>query len=130
MERATSQQITLYRSLFDTRDDVFARYWENPSNKKSGYAPVYRINQNPQALTNKVISSHLKGDQTIGVYPLFPDNTTSFLAIDFDGPNWNILIQKIATIVSVNKLFCAIERLELRLAPGLLAAQVTLPSGL
>ena len=110
MERATSQRITLYRSLFNTRDDVFARYWENPSNKKSGYAPVYRINQSPQALTDEVISSHLAGEQTIGVYPLFPDNTTSFLAIDFDGSNWLTLIQKVVTIASLNKLFCSIER--------------------
>jgi len=110
MERATSQQIILYRSLFNTRDDVFARYWENPSSKKSGYAPVYRINQRPQALTDEVISSHLAGEQTIGVYPLFPDNTTSFLAIDFDGSNWLTLIQKVVTIASLNKLFCSIER--------------------
>lgn len=110
MEGAIDHQITLYRSLFNTRDDVFARYWENPSNKKSRYAPVYRINQNPQSLTDEVISSHLAGDQTIGIYPLFPDNTTSFLAIDFDGPDWLTLIQKVANIASANKLFCAIER--------------------
>lgn len=103
-------EIILYRSLFNTRDDVFARYWENPSNKKSGYAPVYRINQNPQSLTDEVISFHLKGDQTIGVYPLFSDNTTSFLVIDFDGSNWLALIKKVFTIASGNKLFCSIER--------------------
>jgi len=106
----TIDQISLYRSLFKTRDDVFARYWENPSNKKSGYAPVYRINQNPQSLTDEVILSHLSGDQTIGVYPLFPDNTTSILVIDFDGPNWLILIQKVVTITSASNLCCSIER--------------------
>ncbi|PIX68472.1 hypothetical protein COZ40_03080, partial [Candidatus Roizmanbacteria bacterium CG_4_10_14_3_um_filter_39_13] len=60
--------------------------------------------------TDEVISSHLAGEQTIGVYPLFPDNTTSFLAIDFDGSNWLTLIQKVVTIASLNKLFCSIER--------------------
>lgn len=110
MAHQRMDEITLYRSLFNTRDDVFARYWKNPSNKKSGYAPVYRINQNPQSLTDEVISSHLAGDQTIGVYPLFPDNTTSFIAIDFDGSNWLALIQKVATIASTNNLFCVIER--------------------
>jgi len=106
----TIDQISLYRSLFNTRDDVFARYWENPSNKKSGYAPVYRINQSPQALTDEVILSHLAGDQTIGIYPLFPDNSTSFLVIDFDGSHWLTLIQKVVTITSANNIFCAIER--------------------
>src|SRR3990167_7416042 len=85
MSYISDDQINLFRSLFHTRDDVFARYWEDFPNKKSGYAPVYRLNQNPQALTDVVIKDHLLGKQTIGVYPLFPDNTTTFLAIDFDG---------------------------------------------
>ena len=65
-------KITLYRFLFNTIDDVFARYWENPSNKKSGYAPVYRINQNPQSLTDGVISSHLSGKKNYWCLPAIP----------------------------------------------------------
>ncbi|HCC84064.1 MAG TPA: hypothetical protein DEP87_00030 [Candidatus Pacebacteria bacterium] len=76
MAKATQRdQFGLYRSLFNTRDDVFARYWEDLPGKKSGYAPVYRLNQHPQALSDAVILSHLEGNQIIGIYPLFPDNT-------------------------------------------------------
>lgn len=103
-------QIDLYCSLFDTRGDVFARYWENLLDKKSGYAPVYRLNQSSQVLTKAVILSHLEGSQTIGTYPLFPDNTTAFLAIDFDGLDWLNLVQKVASKANDNNLFCAIER--------------------
>jgi len=103
-------QIDLYCSLFDTREDVFARYWEDLPSKKSGYAPVYRLNQSSQVLTKAVILSHLEGSQTIGTYPLFPDNTAAFLAIDFDGPDWLNLVQKVASKASDNNLFCAIER--------------------
>ena len=103
-------QIGLYRSLFNTRDDVFARYWEDLPQQKSGYAPVYRLNQHPQALSDAVILSHLEGNQIIGVYSLFPDNTTTFLAIDFDGVDWFSLVQKVAAIALENGLFCAIER--------------------
>ncbi len=103
-------RVDLYRSLFNTRDDVFARYWEDLPGKKSGYAPVYRLNQSPQALTDTVILAHLEGNQTLGVYPLFPDNTTAFLAIDFDGSDWSSLIQRVAVIAIDNGLFCAIER--------------------
>jgi len=104
------QDIKLYKSLFNTRDDVFARYWEDLPGKKSGYSPVYRINQSPQALTDTVILSHLEGNQTIGVYPLYPDNTTTFLAIDFDGSDWLSLIQNVSTIAMNNELHFAIER--------------------
>ncbi len=111
MAKAVQQgEICLYRSMFNTRDDVFARYWEDLSGKKSGYAPVYRLNQHPQVLSDDVVLSHLEGNQIIGVYPLFPDNTTAFLAIDFDGSDWFSLIQKVVAIALDNGLFCAIER--------------------
>src|SRR3989338_3467848 len=110
MSNISVEDIKLYRSLFNTRDDVFARYWEDISNKKSGYAPVYRLNQSPQALSNDVIESHLVGSQTIGVYPLFPGNTTSFLAIDFDGANWLNCIQEVVRIAKKNYLPIAVER--------------------
>jgi len=41
---------------------------------------------------------------------LFPDNTTAFLAIDFDGSDWLILIQKVVVIAIDNGLFCNLER--------------------
>ncbi|OGG16066.1 hypothetical protein A3D77_02000 [Candidatus Gottesmanbacteria bacterium RIFCSPHIGHO2_02_FULL_39_11] len=110
MSNISVEDIKLYRSLFNTRDDVFARYWEDLSQKKSGYAPVYRLNQSPQALTDTVILAHLEGNQTLGVYPLFPDNTTAFLAIDFDRLDWFNLIQNVSIIAIDNGLFCAVER--------------------
>ncbi len=39
-------------------------------------------------LTNDVIQHHLTGKYTIGVYPLFPDETCRFLAVDFDKTTW------------------------------------------
>lgn len=110
MSNSTKINISLYRSLFNTRTDVFARYWEDISNKKFGYAPVFRLNQSPLALTDSIIASHLIGNQTIGVYPLFPDNTTALLAIDFDGTNWLSLIQKVANVTRNNSLPIAIEK--------------------
>ena len=105
-----TRNIKRYRSLFNVRDDIYARYWEDLPNKRSGYAPVYRLNQSPQALCDFVIQTHLEGNQTIGVYPLFPDNTTAFLAIDFDGSDWLSLIQKVVTIAMTKGLPFAIER--------------------
>jgi hypothetical protein len=41
-------------------------------------------------LTDEVIHSHLSGKCTIGVYPLLPDDTCWFLAVDFDGDSWQL----------------------------------------
>jgi hypothetical protein len=39
-------------------------------------------------LTDAVIYNHLTGEHTIGVYPLLPDNSCHFLAVDFDEADW------------------------------------------
>lgn len=82
------KQINLFRALFYTRTDVYAKFWTNFSNKKSGYAPVYSIKRKLNVLNNKVVRLHLLGQKVIGVYPLFPDNTCRFLTIDFDKKSW------------------------------------------
>ncbi len=110
MSEINEEKIKLYRSIFNTRDDVFARYWEDFESKKSGYAPIYRLNQSPQALTDTVISNHLMGNQIIGVYPLFPDNTTAFLAIDFDGSDWFELASQVSKIAQTYELNSYLER--------------------
>jgi len=66
---------------------VYARYWTN-ADGKSGYTPALDGKQQPLVLTNAVIKGHLLGIPLVGVYPLLPNNTTYFLAVDFDGENW------------------------------------------
>jgi hypothetical protein len=41
-----------------------------------------------QPLTDEVIKNHLTGKHTIGIYPLLPDETCWFLAVDFDKKSW------------------------------------------
>lgn len=41
------------------------------------------------ALTDDQIEKHLKGDQLVGIYPLLTDNTSWFIAADFDGKKWD-----------------------------------------
>ncbi|MGF1636776.1 MAG: DEAD/DEAH box helicase family protein [Cyclobacteriaceae bacterium] len=104
--RATPENILLFRSLFKGREDVFAIRWEEGN--KSGYMPAYfydpfllqahKMNggtfqnftqKSHQKLTDEQILKHLQGSQQIGVYPLLLDNTTWFLAADFDKANWH-----------------------------------------
>ncbi len=84
------------RRLFRGRDDVYAVRWENASSGKSGYAPAIaggRSRQGPKShlpLSNEAIEQHLRGRQSIGVYPLRRDDTCWFLVCDLDGNTWQL----------------------------------------
>lgn len=83
-------KITLFRSLFAGREDVYPKRWENARTGKAGYAPVCanewvpRICGKPWArcggcshqaflnVTNEAIAGHLRGRHTLGVYPMLP----------------------------------------------------------
>jgi hypothetical protein len=41
-------------------------------------------NKTLSSLTNYEIEKHLNGDHFIGIYPLLKDNTSWFIAADFD----------------------------------------------
>lgn len=104
--------INLFRSFFRGREDVYAMRWEKGD--RSGYMPAYNIdwsdyNQHKAAggtfanynkkdllpLTDAAISEHLSGKTTVGIYPLLPDNSSFFIAADFDEENWESSIQKL-----------------------------------
>ena len=77
----SQENINLFRSLFRGREDVYARFWMNFKTEKSGYTPVYRLNNQIKMLDDQVIRSHLLGKELIGFYPLLADNTTFFLVL-------------------------------------------------
>ncbi|MDE0063046.1 MAG: DEAD/DEAH box helicase family protein [Gammaproteobacteria bacterium] len=99
-------KITLFRSLFRGRNDVYPKRWVNHRTGKAGYAPVCanewkpRLCDKPRVkcgacpkqaflpITDTVIEAHLRGRATLGVYPLLPDGTCRFLAADFDKESW------------------------------------------
>jgi superfamily II DNA or RNA helicase len=97
--------LSLFKSLFKGREDVFALRREKTG--KSSYMPVYsfdpyRYKQHQmkggtfQTFTDKTLLpltdlqliKHLKGEQVVGLYPLLQDNTSWFIAADFDEANW------------------------------------------
>ncbi len=83
---------------------MFARYWENASSRKSGYAPV-RLPVN-----DGVVEDHLRGRHTIGVYPLLPDDTCWFLAADFDEAEWMDDVAAFVSTARESGLAPAVER--------------------
>jgi hypothetical protein len=96
-------KIRLYRSLFHGRDDVFAKRsttmnayfpeyilnWDEfNAHKASGGKMANFKNKTSAPLTDQVIYKHLSGLITVGLYPILEDNTSYFLAADFDKANW------------------------------------------
>jgi superfamily II DNA or RNA helicase len=101
-----AEKVALFRSLFRGREDVFPTRFLNRKSGKPGYAPActnkfrpgvcglpqIKCGQCPnQAFVpvgDRMVLDHLKGRHVMGMYPLLPDETCWFLAVDFDKAGW------------------------------------------
>ncbi|MGA2400953.1 MAG: DEAD/DEAH box helicase family protein [Syntrophobacteraceae bacterium] len=136
-ESDPEEKIGLFQRLFRGREDVYPRRFESAKTGKTGYQPACHnewirpfckkpkircgecINREFLPVTDEVIRNHLRGtdrgdksrkDFTIGVYPLLPDETCWFLAVDFDKKSW---MEDIGAVLEVCKSFdvpAAVER--------------------
>ena len=130
---STDDKIRLFRSLFRGREDVFARRWYSTKKEKGGYAPVCAnewrdgVCIKPKgscskcehrelvALSDKVLYDHLSGNDpygrdVIGIYPILPDDTCYFLAIDFDDDGWQENVLAVRRVCEEWKIPCGVER--------------------
>src|SRR5690606_21858270 len=88
------QKVALLRSLFGHRSDMYAIRWENQSTGKRGWSPAtlggrrHGRSRDYLPLTDDVFLAHLRGEITVGIYPLRNDDTCGLLACDFDGGSW------------------------------------------
>lgn len=114
-QSSEQEKITLFKSLFRGREDIYPLRFESVNTGKTGYQPACRNewvsgvchkpkikcsecdNQGFLPIDETVLRNHLIGrdasalsskDFTAGVYPLLLDNTCWFLAIDFDKESW------------------------------------------
>lgn len=130
MSQLTSQEkITIYKNLFKARDDVFAVRWEKADKSASGYTPVCLNewksglciklnkgkcgdcqNQNYASINDDYFKQHLLGNKNYGIYPLLNDNTSHFLAADFDSDAWKNDALKFVQQCAVYHLPAYIER--------------------
>ncbi|MGB8339891.1 MAG: DEAD/DEAH box helicase family protein [Burkholderiales bacterium] len=117
---STDEKVALFRGLFRGRTDVYPIRWESKSTGKTGYSPACAnewragVCEKPRIkcsdcgnrllipLSDAVIYDHLAGKHTVGVYPLFPNDTCHFLAVDFDEAEWREDAQ--AFVISCNEL--------------------------
>jgi len=69
-------KVRLFRSLFVGRDDVYAERWENTKTGKKGWRPASKNGWRHESdirellsLTDDVVTDHLRGLTTVGLYP-------------------------------------------------------------
>ena len=123
----SEQQLELFISLFRGRTDVYARRWEKDG--RSGYGPAYDFNwdefmthkrhggsmkdfENKKLipLTKEVVKKHLIDQYVVGIYPILSDNTSYFIAADFDGENWLKDSKSFLQVCEEVGLFAYLER--------------------
>ena len=123
----SDSKLNLISSLFNSRKDVFAIHWQK--GKKSGYMPACRFDPHRYKmhkmkggtfqqytdktylpLTDEEIKKHLRGEQLIGIYPLLKNNTSFFIAADFDGDKWIRESLKFIEICKDNSIPAYLER--------------------
>ena len=131
------EKVNVFRNLFKGRENVFARRWYSRTSGKSGYQPVcrnewdrqlcdkkrYKCTECPNRLFKSLeyedIYRHLEGknpdgQDVIGAYAIFTDNTCNFLCADFDDKSCEYGYQKdVLAYVGVCKDWdvpCSIER--------------------
>ena len=134
------EKIKLYRTLFIGRDDVYAKRFESRLSSQSGYQPACRnewkdgVCEKPKIkcavcshrefipVTDKTISAHLIGEEppekswrqprpfVMGLYPLLPDESCHFLALDFDKENWQQDVQAFRDTCEKEGIPASLER--------------------
>lgn len=102
-----AEKVSLFRTLFRGRTDVFPVRFVSKKTGKPGYAPACSnkwepalcllrtggrcsdcVNQAFVPVSDQVVIDHLQGRHVIGAYPLLDDETCWFLAVDFDKCSW------------------------------------------
>jgi superfamily II DNA or RNA helicase len=89
-------KLDLFRARFGARSDVYALRWENASTGTSGWSPATQGGWSRQrrsrpdylTLTDDAFASHLRGEATLGIYPLLRGDVCTLLACDFDKGTW------------------------------------------
>lgn len=126
--RTSAEKVTLFRSRFRGREDVFPTRFVAKKTGKPGYAPACRNkfvrgvcelpkvkcsecpNQAFIPFDDAAVIGHLTGRHVMGVYPLLEDETCWFLAVDFDKSTWTEDLSAFAETCRRVGLPAAVER--------------------
>lgn len=125
--RAPAEKLTIFRSLFRGRPDLYPTRFVGREGKQ-GYGPACankfvrgtcelpRVkcgeckNQAFLPADDAAYLAHLRGDHVMGVYPMLQDGTCWFLAIDFDKATWQEDVRAFIATCRRLELPLAVER--------------------
>ena len=124
-----ADKVKLFRSLFRGRTDVFPVRFVSKRTGNPGYAPACSNKWEPglchlksggkcsdcpnQAFVpveDRVVIDHLRGRHVMGCYPMLEDETTWFLAADFDKACWKEDVASFAETSRAHDIPTAVER--------------------
>lgn len=124
-----ADKVKLFRSLFRGRPDVFPVRFVSKKTGNPGYAPACSNKWEPglchlksggkcsdcpnQAfvpIEDRVVIDHLRGRHVMGCYPMLEDETTWFLAVDFDKTSWKEDVASFAETSRAHDIPAAVER--------------------
>jgi len=80
------QKISLFRSLFIAREDVYPTYWISKDGAKKGYSPATFTFRGKDyiPISDNIIQKHLEGKIRLGTYAVVNQTMAKFLVIDLD----------------------------------------------
>ena len=132
---SNSEKVAFFHSLFNGRNDVFAKRFENSKTGKKGYSPCcenqwkrgvcslakgWKCSSCPNRkfvqYSEEVVRWHLRGFDSqnklfeVGVYPMDANETVAFAVIDFDKSTWRRDTLAVVKMVREVGLPVAIER--------------------
>jgi len=80
------QKISLFKSLFIAREDVYPAYWISKDGTKKGYSPATYTFRGKDyiPISDSIIQKHLEGKIRLGTYAVINQTMAKFLIIDLD----------------------------------------------
>ena len=124
-----ADKVKLFRSLFRGRTDVFPVRFVSKKTGNPGYAPACSnkwapglchlksggkcsdcANQAFVPVEDRVVIDHLRGRHVMGCYPMLEDETTWFLAVDFDKTSWKEDVASFAETSRAHDIPATVER--------------------
>lgn len=125
--RIDEKKIELFLTLFKGRNDIYAKRWEKDD--RTGYMPAYQVDWSDYnkhkasggtfsnydkkeflPFSTDAVIEHLTGRLAVGIYPLLEDNSSYFIAADFDKSNWAEECRNLYKVCIDNEIPAYIER--------------------
>lgn len=127
---SADEKIMVFMDYFRCRTDIYAERFYSKKKQSWGWAPACNNNFSNvcakrsgkfncfqceyrafSKLTPQVLKNHFRGNHPgIGLYPMFDDNTCSFLAIDFDDERWIDEMRSVYDEALKHRLYPVMER--------------------